>query len=92
MTQYVNNLIKKDSSNVRVGLVVTEDINNVKSAYFKNPFVMSDPMSPAGASYNVKFLPVASVINPLGTVLHGTNSADVDKRLKLEIYYTKPKE
>jgi hypothetical protein len=53
---------------------------------------MSDPMSPAGASYNVKFLPVASVINPLGTVLHGTNSADVDKRLKLEIYYTKPKE
>lgn len=92
LTQYVNNLIKKDSSNVRVGLVVTEDINNVKSAYLKNPFVMSDPMSPAGTSYNVKFLPVASVINPLGTVLHGTNSADVDKRLKLEIYYTKPKE
>ncbi|THF48227.1 DUF4270 domain-containing protein [Flavobacterium supellecticarium] len=92
LTQYVNNLIKKDSSNVRVGLVVTEDINNVKSAYLKNPFVMSDPMSPVGTSYNVKFLPVASVINPLGTVLHGTNSADVDKRLKLEIYYTKPKE
>ncbi|WP_300488571.1 DUF4270 domain-containing protein [Flavobacterium sp.] len=92
LTQYVNNLIKKDSSNVRVGLVVTEDINNVKSAYFKNPLMMSDPMSPAGTSYNVKFLPVASVINPLGTVLHGTNSSDVDKRLKLEIYYTKPKE
>ncbi len=99
LTQYVNNLIKKDSSNVRVGLVVTEDINNVKSAYFKNPFEMTDPMhfdpNPPNTPYppyKVKFLPVASVINPLGTVLHGTNSSDVDKRLKLEIYYTKPKE
>lgn len=89
ITQYVNNLIKKDSSNVRLGLVVTENINNVMSAYFKNPLVMSDPLN---ASYNVKFLPVASVVNPLGVVLHGTNSSDVDKRLKLEIYYTKPKE
>lgn len=89
ITQYVNNLIKKDSSNVRLGLVVTENINNVTSAYFKNPLVMSDPLH---ASYNAKFLPVASVINPLGVVLHGTNSSDVNKRLKLEIYYTKPKE
>ncbi|UUC46465.1 DUF4270 domain-containing protein [Flavobacterium cerinum] len=89
LTQYVNNLVKKDSNNVRVGLVVMEDINNVQSAYFKTPFTMTDPKN---ASYNVKLLPVGSVVNPLGVVLHGTNSSDVDKRLKLEIYYTKPKE
>lgn len=88
LTQYVNNLINKDSTNVRVGLVVMEDINNVKSAYFRNPFVMTDPLH--SNSYNVKFLPVSSVVNPLGTVLHGTSSTDADKRLKLEIYYTKP--
>jgi hypothetical protein len=38
--------------------------------------------------------PKASVMNPLGTILFGTNipigSANYDKRLKLEIYYTKP--
>jgi len=90
LTQYVNNLIKKDSNNVRVGLVVMEDINNVKSAYFKNPFDMTDPKH--SDPYKIKFLPVSSVVSPLGTVLHGTNSSDVDKRLKLEIYYTKPKE
>ena len=39
-------------------------------------------------------MPKPSVMNPLGTVLFGTNiplgSADYDKRLKLEIFYTKP--
>ena len=40
------------------------------------------------------FAPKASVMNPLGTILFGNNIPKVDpnyeKRLKLEIYYTKP--
>ena len=36
----------------------------------------------------------SSLLNPLGTILYGTNiapgSSGYEKRLKLEIYYTKP--
>jgi hypothetical protein len=42
----------------------------------------------------VPFIPVSSVMSPLGTVLYGTNisAGDVNaaKKLKLEIYFTKP--
>ncbi len=35
-----------------------------------------------------------SIVNPLGTVLYGSNippgDSDYDKRIKLQIYYTKP--
>jgi hypothetical protein len=35
-----------------------------------------------------------SVVNPLGTILYGSNlpvtDPNYDKRLKLEIFYTKP--
>jgi hypothetical protein len=35
--------------------------------------------------------PRASVMNPLGTIIYGgTSTVPEDKRLKLEIYYTKP--
>ncbi|WP_411377097.1 DUF4270 family protein [Flavobacterium psychrophilum] len=39
--------------------------------------------------------PVSSTISPLGTVLYGSNylptdGADYEKRIKFEIYYTKP--
>ena len=33
-------------------------------------------------------IPVASVISPEGTILHGNLSDDEEKRLKLRIYYT----
>nr|MBP6460351.1 DUF4270 family protein [Crocinitomicaceae bacterium] len=36
-------------------------------------------------------LPKASVMNPLGTILYGSHpSVPEDKRVKLQIYYTKP--
>jgi hypothetical protein len=45
-------------------------------------------------SKEVKFLPSMSVASPLGTVLWGSNipvtSPNYDKRLRLEIFYTKP--
>jgi hypothetical protein len=35
-------------------------------------------------------LPGGAVVAPQGTALHGNLSNDLDKRLKLELYYTKP--
>ncbi|UQD55710.1 DUF4270 domain-containing protein [Flavobacterium sp. K5-23] len=81
ITNQVRNLIKKDSTNVKLGLVVTEDIGIITSNYLNT-----------SNSY-ISRVPKASVMNPLGTVLFGnnilTNDPDYAKRLKLEIIYTK---
>lgn len=83
ITNHIRNLVKHaDSTNVDLGLVVTEDIN--KSSFYalrdKTGFPLKAPM--------------ASVMNPLGTIVFGNNipidDKNYDKRLKFEIYYTKP--
>jgi hypothetical protein len=80
ITNQVRNLVKNtDSTNVKLGLVVTEDINVFTSNKLRS------------ASGTISKVPKASVLNPLGTILYGSNSAvPGDKKLKLEIYYTKP--
>jgi hypothetical protein len=80
ITNQIRNLIKNsDSTNVKLGLVVTEDINLVTSSYLKTPNSFTSQV------------PKASAMNPLGTILYGgTSTVPVDKRLKLEIFYTKP--
>jgi Domain of unknown function (DUF4270) len=81
ITNHLKNIINKDSTNVRLGLVVTEDINTVTNLFIKN--------APTDKYYNR--VPVSSVINPLGTILYGSDaSVDDSKRIKLEIFYTKP--
>ncbi|MDT0646867.1 DUF4270 domain-containing protein [Zunongwangia sp. F260] len=79
ITQHVNNLLNKDSTNVRLGLVVTPNINITANAAVKG-FENDNP--------NINKVPLASVLTPLGTVLHGNRSEDEEKRLKLRIYYT----
>jgi hypothetical protein len=81
ITNHVRNLISKDSTNVKLGLVVTENIGGDHSAYSKRQTPGSDAVISA---------PSLSVMNPLGIILHGTNSEDDAKKLKLEIFYTKP--
>lgn len=79
ITDHIKNLIRKDSTNVRLGLVVTETITNVGFTKLKTPIG------------TIKTVPTMSALSPLGTVLYGSHSSVADdKRLKLEIYYTKP--
>ncbi|MFM1754056.1 MAG: hypothetical protein RLZZ236_995 [Bacteroidota bacterium] len=80
ITNQIRNLVKyADSTNVKLGLVVTENIGDSNFSKLKT-----------ANSFTSK-LPKASVMNPLGTVLFGSHpSVPVDKRVKLQIYYTKP--
>jgi hypothetical protein len=78
-------LISKDSTNVRLGLVVTESIGIASNSKLRSATSVTNPFN--------KY-PTAAIYNPLGTVLFGNNIPSTDpnyaKRLKLEIYYTKP--
>ena len=80
LTNHIRNIIKdKTVKNVRLGLVITDDISVVASNKLK---LKNNVISEA---------PRASVISPLGTILYGgTSTVPDDRRLKLEIYYTKP--
>lgn len=91
LTDQINNLVKNaDSTNVTLGLSVTNDISAIANAALRTPFEV--PGDPDDSPVNeIKSIPVSSVINPLGTILYGSSfNVAEDKRLKLEIYYTKP--
>lgn len=73
ITNYLKSLIEKDSTNFDLGLVVANEISN----------------SLFNVTKNNKKLPLTASEMPFGTVLYGPNHTDVDKKMKLEIYYTK---
>lgn len=82
ITNHLRNLIANDSTNVRLGLSVTETINNIGFSKLRT------------ANVTTGYAPSMSVLSPVGTILYGTNipvgDPNYDKRLKIEIYYTKP--
>lgn len=80
ITEHIKNLIYKDSTNVRLGLAVTETIANIGNLSVKIP-----------PTLQTKKIPLTSVMSPLGTIISGsTNATPADKRIKLEITFTKP--
>ena len=80
ITEHVKNVIRKDSTNVKLGLVVTSDISSSLNTEVQD-------------SEQIELIPTSSVINPFGTVLIGPNPnpSDYNKRMKLNLYYTKAK-
>ncbi|VXB34886.1 conserved hypothetical protein [Flavobacterium sp. 9AF] len=79
INRIVNGTNENTNKNVRLGLSVTENIANSSSYNVFN-----------STSFGNEKLPVGSIISPSGTVVYGNNTSVDDKKLKLEIYYTKP--
>ena len=79
ITEHINNVVRKDSTNVTLGLVASSDIRIVTSGQVET------------GNSELDFVPTVSIINPFGTVLYGSTPASPEnKRLKLEIFYTIP--
>ena len=79
LTEHLNNVIRKDSVNRKLGLVASSDIRVIGSGQVET------------GTTDEEFVPTISIMNPFGTVLYGTTIASPeDKRLKLEIFYTIP--
>ncbi|HEX9601747.1 MAG TPA: DUF4270 domain-containing protein [Mariniflexile sp.] len=80
LTEHLNNILLRDSTNTKIGLVLSSNVNVVNNAKILNS---------AGDVTNV---PATSVITPRGTILYGTNSSVPDNRkMKLKIFFTEPK-
>jgi hypothetical protein len=84
ITNHIRGLIQNvDSTNVKLGLVVTENIGDFSNKKLKS----------AIPTYNISEIPSASVMNPLGTILFGSGeNVPIEKRIRLKIYFTKPKQ
>ncbi len=79
ITEHINNLLLRDSTNVDLGLSVSSNVN-------------LEELIPQREVLNTDItVPISSVITPRGTVLHGNNTEDQTKKVYLEIYYTEPK-
>lgn len=79
ITEHINNIVVRDSSNARLGLTLTPDLRLSGTA---------ETLVPDGAGAS-RSLPVSANICPLGTVLVGSNvAADDPRRMALEIHYT----
>lgn len=84
ITKHIQNLLKADQAkNQKLGLAVTESINVIAMAMLKDA-----SSYPTTSPY--KYIPASSVMSPAGIILYGNNTSNLDKKLKLEILYTKP--
>ena len=81
ITEHINNMLIRDSTNVELGLVVSGNINLESNS---QDFDVLNPDDP-----NAK-IPVSSIITQRGTVLYGNNTLEEEKKLYLEIFYTEP--
>lgn len=80
ITEHLNNIIIRDSSNTKLGLVVTTSVNSIENYASKN----QDDID------GITQIPAGAILSPRGTVLYGNNTTNEEKKVKLTIYYTEP--
>ncbi|MBC3758311.1 DUF4270 domain-containing protein [Hyunsoonleella sp. SJ7] len=78
ITDHLNNILVRDSTNVKLGLVVSTNVNATQNAQVLN------------SGSTLTGVPSASIISPKGTVLNGSNRTD-GKEMKFEIFFTEAK-
>ncbi|MFI1744929.1 DUF4270 domain-containing protein [Thalassobellus sediminis] len=81
LTEHLNNILLRDSTNTKIGLVLSNNVNYINNAEILN------------SNDDVTGIPAAAIISPRGTILYGSNeNVPENKRLKLKIFYTEPKD
>ena len=82
ITEHLNNLVLRDSSNSKLGLGVMSNISSVQ-----NFTILGDEDSNSNNS-----LAAGIILSPKGTILHGNLSPELEKRPRIKIYYTEPED
>ncbi len=80
ITEHLNNIILRDSSNARLGLGVINDI--AATSFFS---ILNE------GEEDIE-LASGTILSHKGTILHGNQSQQEDKRPKIKIYYTEPED
>ncbi|KJD31310.1 hypothetical protein PK35_15885 [Tamlana nanhaiensis] len=80
LTDHFYNLLLSDSEteNTKIGLVISNNVNYTDNAEILN------------SEDEVIGIPAATFISPRGTILHGSNATNENRKLKLKIFFTEP--
>lgn len=85
ITEHVNGIVNNNGENVRLGLVVTDDIGNIANGLLRSKITIPRLFDRT---------PKASIMSTLGTLGYGSDYTEGDtdyaKRIRFEVYYTKP--
>ncbi|CAH8281276.1 uncharacterized protein DUF4270 [Mariniflexile fucanivorans] len=80
LTEHLNNILLRDSTNTKIGLVLSSNVNKVNSSKILN------------STGEVTTVPSVSILTPRGTILYGTNpSVPANRKMKLKVFFTEPK-
>ncbi|MFL2643455.1 MAG: DUF4270 domain-containing protein [Flavobacteriaceae bacterium] len=82
ITEHLNNIILNDSTNSKLGLGIINDI--AATSFFS---ILNDEADDEDLQ-----LASGTILSHKGTVLHGNQSQQEDKRPKIKIYYTEPED
>ncbi|WP_299337621.1 DUF4270 domain-containing protein [uncultured Psychroserpens sp.] len=81
ITEHINNLLLRDSTNVKLGLSISGNVNLEGNAQQFDVLNGSD---------TEETVPLSSITSPRGTILIGNNTSNEEKKLYLEIFFTEP--
>ena len=81
ITEHLNNLVLRDSTNAKLALGVISDVGSVQNFNILN-----------GPESTNKSIASGIILSPKGTILHGNLSSDSEKRPIIKIYYTEPED
>lgn len=79
LTEHLNNIIQRDSTNYQIGLVLSNNVNFTNNSEILN-------------GDDVTGIPAATILSPRGTILKGSNEANGDERLLLKVFFTELKD
>jgi hypothetical protein len=96
ITEHMTNLVKNDSTNVSLGLMVSNNVSLTGGSELKTPVIIgnddevvnNDGDPDNDESNDVHYILTTSVSAHRGTVLFNENAVDDAKKLKLRIIYT----
>ncbi|WP_298531460.1 DUF4270 domain-containing protein [uncultured Algibacter sp.] len=81
VTEHLNNILIRDSTNTKLGLVTSTNVNYTGSGDILN------------SSDEVTEIPSATILSPRGTIIYGSKgtAGKENKKLQLKIFYTESK-
>lgn len=87
ITEYLNNILLKDSTNTKLGLVLSINVNvdyNSKTNTFNSTKILN-------SGDIVTAIPASALITPRGTILYGNHqNVPEDRKMRLELFITDP--
>jgi hypothetical protein len=85
ITEHLNNILLRDSTNVKLGLYVASNVNLISSSKIEGTIQDEEDES------NLFLAPITNILAPKGTILYGSKpEIEEGKRVEFEIYFTEP--